>query len=164
MLPTKEVLEKQITTSGQPNLLSWCYFQTSWDTVVKSCLVDHDLLRSARQIFHQAVQKHPQEEADASFCFMNGLCQDPDLSANSTLAEATNVCDRRYPEPQGWKSIGFDDPALKEPTGSMKLAEAKAKVACAQGGYHCQAVYCQETYCKMDEYKQKFAHYSQETV
>ncbi|CAE7215396.1 unnamed protein product [Symbiodinium necroappetens] len=165
-LPAEETLRARIaTSSGQPNLQSWCYFQVRWDTIVKSCLVDQDLSLTARQLFHQALQAHPAgEDNDAQYCFLNGLCEEQGISPASTLEDATAVCDRRYPEPNGWKSIGFADPALQQPPTTVPLAETYAKSACAQGSFHCMAVYCQETYCKMDEYRQKFGQGTQETL
>jgi len=165
-LPAEETLRARIaTSSGEPNLQSWCFFQVRWDNIVKSCLVDQDLSLTARQLFHQALQTHPAgEDNDAQYCFLNGLCEESGISPASTLQDATTVCNRRYPEPNGWKSIGFAEPALQQPPTTVAIAETYAKSACAQGNFHCMAVYCQETYCKMDQYRQKFGQGTQETL
>ncbi|CAE7167856.1 unnamed protein product [Symbiodinium pilosum] len=153
-LQSEDKLDKQIATaSGEPDLTSWCYFQSNWDNVVKSCLVDQDLTRSAHQVYHQVLQQHPQDENDAKYCFLSGHCEDRELNSNSTMEAATKVCDERYPEPDGWKSVGFLDVEM-QPLSTKAQADRISKIACARGSYHCTVAYCQETYCKMDHYEQ----------
>ena len=156
-MPTKETLQEQIATaSGDPQVKSWCHFQANWDNIVKSCLVDRDLRRSAREVFHQVLSKHPQDEEDAKYCFLSGHCQDSVLDSNSTLEDATRACNQRYPEPHGWKSIGFADLDITQPLTTKARADQVSKISCARGGFHCSVAYCQEVYCQMDRYKERF--------
>ncbi|CAE7450579.1 scn4aa [Symbiodinium pilosum] len=169
----KQLYYQVVKTPGKPNINSWCFTSPSyWDLVVKECLAKGDSMASARAQFRYSVLMHPLDEMDASYCFLAGHCQNEEVSAQTTAKQGIEICNRRYPEPGGWQSVGFRDipnttldfnPRTVDTYTHFNTTEQAvpyAKLACAQGNYHCDIVYCKETYCKTEYYRKKYQHLS----
>ncbi|CAE6971756.1 unnamed protein product [Symbiodinium natans] len=166
------LVEKVTKEPNTPNRRSWCFTNSAyWDRVVRKCIVEGDLKAAAHEQFRWSVLMHPLDEMDASYCFLMGLCQNEEVTESTTPEEAVEICNRRFPEPGGWQSVGFHN----APTtvldfnprsvdtythfNTTEQVESYLKLACAQGNYHCDVMYCKETYCKTDYYYQKYKHY-----
>lgn len=164
------MLARIADSGGHANLRSWCAsasvgFATN---IVQHCLVNHDLKTSAQLTYKHQVASGA-GDYDGSYCFMEGHCDNTEVTYDTTLEEAEAMCDRRYP---GWNTFGLVDvlePRLltnlfsdflpkAEPGLSPRSSRFFAKTACAMGNYHCDVIYCRDTYCKMDYYKNRFAH------
>ena len=154
-LRSRQKYEGQIASSTGQDLHSWCYSDPSyWNTAVLQCLVKKDLPAYAQTMYQYAIQRHPVDEIDASYCFYMGHCQNDQVTFNTTLPEAQVMCDERYPEPNGWRSKGFPPELDHEFTAAD--AKAYAQAACAMGNFHCDVIYCRETYCQIEHYQKMF--------
>mmetsp|Transcript_53131 Transcript_53131/g.99588 ORF Transcript_53131/g.99588 Transcript_53131/m.99588 type:complete len:238 (-) Transcript_53131:73-786(-) len=165
-----QLQRRVVNTPGQPNLRSWCVTPSYWEHFVPTCLVKGDLMASARKQFQWSVQRHPIDEVDASYCFLMGHCENVEVTEETTREQAITMCNKRFPEPNGWQSVGFNSPPkvhlemrpwiTDEYThlNTTEQAEPYLKLACAQGNYHCDVMYCKETYCKTVYYRKKYQH------
>jgi len=158
-------LGEKVAVDGHANPRSWCNKPELWNNVVKNCLVDHDLRKSALVTWALRMTVGL-AELDASQCFIEGHCSDTEVTYNTTGFEAQEICDRKYP---GWTSIGENDANLRidDVPGSYSLQSGFLKpefshgygaLSCAMGKYHCDVVYCKETFCKMESYRSKYGH------
>merc|ERR1740129_542360 len=110
----------------------------------------------------------PVRELDASYCFIEGLCSDTEVTHDATPTDAEALCDKRYPD---WRSLGYAEvQALGANASALSLAEGFldaapsrtfGRLACAMGNYHCDVMYCKDTYCKMPHYTAKYGHWLQ---
>eukprot|EP00429_Kryptoperidinium_foliaceum_P097611 CAMPEP_0176236188 /NCGR_PEP_ID=MMETSP0121_2-20121125/27217_1 /TAXON_ID=160619 /ORGANISM="Kryptoperidinium foliaceum, Strain CCMP 1326" /LENGTH=187 /DNA_ID=CAMNT_0017575617 /DNA_START=42 /DNA_END=605 /DNA_ORIENTATION=- len=151
------------TDDGHANIKTWCLDPSYEDSLAKYCFVEPDLKLNA-QLTYKHMAERGYLENEASYCFMQGHCVNPDVNFNTTLAEAEAICDKQYghekwttfafgqrpPEVAAQTATGFSDPAS---------AEYWALVGCAMGNWHCDVMYCKETYCKMPEWTEKYGHY-----
>lgn len=119
-------------------------------------------------------------DVDAQYCFLVGHCDNRRTNATTTLAEGEAMCNERYGRRWNgppWHRFSMLDVvkgvALSPLSGGMnmgfsvksplhvnlndKLAHTFAKLACAMGNYHCDAVYCKEKYCSDPYYRSKYA-------
>merc|ERR1712183_376742 len=101
---------------------------------------------------------------DASYCFMEGHCANTKVTLSTTLEEATHMCDKRYGR-KAWTSVSFTNkissPTMVNQSSGFRdynLTRTYALMACAMGNYHCDVIYCRETYCKNTTYSEKYHH------
>jgi len=161
--------------AGHSNFGTWCRLPQYYP-YLDACVVQRDL-RKAAQIQYQwsLDQKNGVDELDGSYCFMEGHCSNTAVTENTTVEEAEAMCDKRYGH-DGWAkwsplqatpgilslvfgklfgedmaspTTGFHDPAI---------TRIFLKLACVLGNYHCDVMYCKETYCKNDYYIRKYKH------
>jgi len=114
-------------------------------------------------------------EADGSYCFLEGHCANDEVSENTTLEEAVEMCDKRFGR-EAWSRFGAADAPEDSRPGygseeardprngfdSVRQTRPFLLAACAMANYHCDVVYCKETYCKDPYYVQKYGHYLKE--
>lgn len=160
------LLRHVATLDGHSNLRPWC-----WDgarsfatTLVQHCIVNHDLMTSAKKTF-ELQKKAGIDLIDASYCFKEKHCLDTKVTVNTTVAEAEKFCDEKYGH-DAWAKLNLisGKPKSKyftKETGFQDSATPAffGKMACAMGNYHCDIMYCKETYCKDEFYVKKFEHY-----
>lgn len=160
---------KTVAVDGHVNFHSWCRSPKYWSSVVKHCLVEKDLVKSAWTLYNLSkTDALPSfvPEMDASYCFIEGHCTNEAVTASTTVEQAESMCDARYghsawAEDFGWKDLGgVDDPSLYSNDGFKdgNLTRLFLKLACAMGNYHCDVIYCKETYCKQPYYINKYGH------
>ena len=132
---------------------AWCYQPLWWEPAVLPCLVEKDLLDYAKKMYENA-QKHALDkhldQIHTAYCLQVGYCENHEVTVNTTLAEAQGICDEWFPEPNGWRSQGvpFMPPISQY---NKEVATNFAKYSCAIGTFHCDAIYCRETYCQMEQ-------------
>lgn len=158
-----------LAADGHANLRYWCGEQSAANNIVQECLVNRDMIKSAHMVFDIQMKKG-ESELDASYCFLEGHCTNPQVTVNTTVEEAEHLCDERYGG--RWRTWGSNASppadqikyALKTTanvTGYTSQAQTTPFVlaACAMGIYQCDVTYCKETYCKMEQYVKKYGHF-----
>mmetsp|Transcript_33485 Transcript_33485/g.77821 ORF Transcript_33485/g.77821 Transcript_33485/m.77821 type:complete len:267 (+) Transcript_33485:50-850(+) len=163
---------KTMATDGHPNLHTWCNAPQYIPSLVRTCLRDHNLKLSAQKVYTATVKKRfgPfTAELDASYCFMEGHCTNTAVTYDTTLEDAEKMCDYRFGH-KGWAvNFGYNDMvgiAFSKPGGmtvnngftNPRLTKLFLKAACAMGNYHCDVIYCKDTYCSMPNYTEKYQH------
>mmetsp|Transcript_74834 Transcript_74834/g.198819 ORF Transcript_74834/g.198819 Transcript_74834/m.198819 type:complete len:223 (-) Transcript_74834:160-828(-) len=168
-----KIMRHPATRDGHANLNTWCD-SPDYYPYMKECIVNRDLLKAAQLQYNWSVsQSSSVDEMDGSYCFMEGHCTNTNVTANTTLEEAEQMCDTRYghkgwahwspviDEPQAAASLAGNFAAMStKHTGftDKKLTSVFVKMACAMGNFHCDVIYCQQTYCKKDHYIKKYSH------
>jgi len=154
-----------------PNIHAWCG-APSYQDYVHTCLAEKDLVKAGHIQYEWSKKLGVGiDQADASYCFLEGHCTNRAVTNKTTLEEASAMCDERYGH-DAWAQFGRLD-TLKPVThfpGSVSalmmgfhdpvVTKFFLQAACSMGNYHCDVVYCKETYCKMDEYIKKYSHLS----
>jgi len=159
-----------LAPGGKPNFGIWCAVPTYYD-YMDACIIQKDLVK-AGHIQYQWSLNAPNhvDEADGSYCFIEGHCSNEAVTNETTVEEANQMCDERYGR-KGWSELGKTAHAmetLKDMQG-MSLDNTNGfkhgrhttiflKAACAMGNYHCDVMYCKETYCKKPYYIKKYGH------
>mmetsp|Transcript_56476 Transcript_56476/g.175209 ORF Transcript_56476/g.175209 Transcript_56476/m.175209 type:complete len:218 (+) Transcript_56476:618-1271(+) len=159
------------TEDGHANVRSFCWDLKWADSLVKECMVNHDLLKSAQLVYRRQFQSGAME-LDGSYCFIEGHCTNPYINANSTYDDAERDCNRKYGH-SAWANFGRLDAfggsikgvlanKMSHSDGfqDMNISHNFAKIACAMGNYHCDVVYCKETYCKDPYFIRRYKHLS----
>jgi len=154
------------TEDGHSNLRTWCMEPDFYGTVTTLCLKNHDLKANAHRLYYDQVMKGI-GQADGSYCFLEGHCSNMDVTYDTTLEEAEALCDAKYGH-ENWTSVTFTS-ILRDPIGlkesvttgfrSRELSAQFGMLACAMGNFHCDVIYCRDTYCKKPEYVEKYGHY-----
>uniref|UniRef100_A0A7S2CWH9 Uncharacterized protein n=1 Tax=Alexandrium andersonii TaxID=327968 RepID=A0A7S2CWH9_9DINO len=158
---------------GHANLQMWCAVPM-FAKYINTCIVRKDLVAAAHVQFKWAMDHKDEgaDELDASYCFIEGHCKDTTVTSETTLEEADRLCDTRFGS-GGWGRESLE--AIKKNEvknfirhpGSVSakngfqdrgMTTPLVKTACAMGNYHCDLIYCRETYCKTDYYIQKYSH------
>jgi len=156
------------TEDGHSNLRIWCTLPGFADSLVKNCLTNHDLKTHAQVAFDGQVA-HGGDQLDGSYCFMEGHCTNMNVTYDTTVEEAEALCDAKYGH-ETWTSFKLSDFDIVEElhpnatstvTGfhSRAITAAYGIAACAMGNFHCDVIYCRDTYCKKPEYVEKYGHY-----
>lgn len=161
--------------NGHANPHAWCA-SVDYEPYAKQCLQTKDLMTAAWTQYNWTRDTHPWIlEIDASYCFIEGHCTNTAVTEHTTLDEADKMCDERFGK-EAWNKF----PSLfKSDLGrfTSHLTQIKPKdgfhsreatkffmhAACAMGNYHCDVIYCRETYCKMPHYQQNYKHLEPET-
>jgi len=166
-----------IAIDGKPNLQSWCG-SPAYHEYASQCIADRDLVKAAHtQYDNTKAGMHGVStfQLDGSYCFIDGHCLNQAVSKDTTSEEANAQCDARYGR-TAWTTIG--DPLANE---SIAFAAGYGKImqqgnqsngftgqeqtrgflllACAMGNYHCDVMYCKETYCKDPEMITKYSYF-----
>ncbi|CAL1130074.1 unnamed protein product [Cladocopium goreaui] len=153
---TLQELKQHLAKPSGVNLQSWCHANpTQWQPGFE-CIIKQDLQGYAALMRQSSIEYH-YEIYDASYCFMSGHCENDQVTLNTTVQEAEQLCDERFPEPQGWRSVGLQFPMPSPPFWTMADVKQIELLACATASYHCDVIYCRQTYCQMEEYKKIFA-------
>jgi len=163
-------LKEGVSAKGRPNYKLWCAVP-HYEAYASKCVAG-DLDGAGRAQFRLTTGGHfgpVTKEMDASACFMDGHCTNSEVTNDTTIDEAVQMCDDRFGR-EAWSrwgsesmpaqdhldyslpadmSTGYEGP---EQTRPFMLA------GCAMGNYHCDVRYCQETYCKEEYYVQKYGH------
>lgn len=157
-----------ISADGRTNPRAWCGRPRFWKSILEECIVQKDLLKSAKTRFNQSMNDMGGawfSRREAAYCFAEGHCTNEAVALDISNQEVRKQCDKRFGH-EAW-TVGMsgkaihelDNEPLSEETELDKhKAEMMTKAACALGHYHCDVIYCRETYCKKKEYKEKFGH------
>eukprot|EP00416_Gambierdiscus_australes_P015127 CAMPEP_0171058920 /NCGR_PEP_ID=MMETSP0766_2-20121228/2837_1 /TAXON_ID=439317 /ORGANISM="Gambierdiscus australes, Strain CAWD 149" /LENGTH=255 /DNA_ID=CAMNT_0011514279 /DNA_START=35 /DNA_END=802 /DNA_ORIENTATION=- len=159
-----------LASEGHSNPRSWCMSPQYHEYAVE-CLVKKDLVKAAHLQYKWSIDSHDGiEELDGSYCFIEGHCSNLAVTNATTLEEADAMCDERYNHDDWTKMLSISKmhlmPNLVDAQGASKttgfhnpkLTQFYLMMACAMGNYHCDVMYCKETYCKMPYYVQKYGH------
>ncbi|CAK0843661.1 unnamed protein product [Prorocentrum cordatum] len=156
---------------GHSNPKSWCVDDTFWQSTVKECLIDAQPKKAAASRRSLQLSRGGDDE-DAKYCFLEKHCVDDEINEHTTAEQAEAACTKRYGD--RWKRTGLQDfyTGLKKDArntsyvfgeaGSLmasRRAAAKSRIACAQGSFHCDVVYCKEAYCSDGAYRSRYAKY-----
>lgn len=137
-----------VTEEGHPDMKLWCDVSNRKmaNSLVQHCLKDGNLKKSAQLLqARQASEQH--REREATYCFAEGHCSDDSMSEDTTAQEAEAHCDSKY-GPLTWRSVN----GLSRESTNRTDTAFYGKLACAMGSFHCDAMYCKETYCKDAKY------------
>jgi len=158
-------IEEGIAVNG-PSFASWCA-NPAYESYVGECVVNKDLIKAAHRLYSMTALGDlgaASIEKDASMCFVEGYCADTRVTANTTIEEASQICDDRYGHDR-WTNYGAessnDRPGYEKGPFFAKRSETMpyAISTCAQGAYHCNVMYCKETHCKNAAMKEKYGHH-----
>jgi len=155
---------------GQPNFGMWCMSPQYYE-YMDACIIQKDLVKAANVQYQWSLrQTNKVDEADGSYCFIEGHCSNAAVTNETTLEEANQMCDERYGR-KGWSELGKGSQSLQlvqdmqgMPTDlsqgfkNPRHTNVFLKMACVMGNYHCDVVYCKETYCKNPYYIKKYGH------
>jgi len=159
------------------NLRFWC-LAPGYQDFVHQCLVEKDLVKAGHTQFEQTKSGKFGEhvyEVDGSYCFIEGHCLNTAVTENTTSAEASKMCDARFGH-ERWTSFGslgskdtlefvkqksdfFSKGNQSNGMPGNELTTGFLLAACAMGNYHCDVMYCRETYCKQKDLREKFSHF-----
>eukprot|EP00930_Biecheleria_cincta_P079122 TRINITY_DN6683_c0_g1_i3.p1 TRINITY_DN6683_c0_g1~~TRINITY_DN6683_c0_g1_i3.p1 ORF type:complete len:305 (+),score=53.45 TRINITY_DN6683_c0_g1_i3:91-915(+) len=174
--PEGLIMDAAIAKDGSPNVQSWCA-APQYHEYVSQCVAEKDLMKAAHtQYENTKAGKHGKNtfHMDASYCFIEGHCLNQAVNHDTTLDEAAAQCDSRFGHAE-WTSMGHPqsqvtmsflsyaskikdlDTSLGFP--SEEYARGYTILACAMGIYHCDVMYCKETYCKDPAMIQKYSHF-----
>mmetsp|Transcript_120374 Transcript_120374/g.351648 ORF Transcript_120374/g.351648 Transcript_120374/m.351648 type:complete len:175 (+) Transcript_120374:1-525(+) len=158
------------TNDAHANLRSWCMpgLEKYANTVVKECLVNDNKKASAKAMYQQAFKDYS-DELDASYCFLEGHCTNTVVHDNTSLFEMEVICDYRFTR-KGWtmnflkamkrlmtmKTAFSSLVSTKTGFRTQRLTRHLSKMACAQGTFHCDVMYCKHTYCRDEYYVNKY--------
>lgn len=165
---------------GGANLKSWCLAGGSvyWASTVQQCLANKDLVHGAK-VKYETQKAVGNDDEDAKWCFAEKHCTNTEVNSETTVEEAEEICDQRYG--QWWRHAGLKTlvPGLQENPGmspkqigdyakehQLKLgsvrfeqgAMKRSMLSCAMGSYHCDVMYCKETYCKDSNFVAKYSN------
>lgn len=166
-------LQKSITLDGHPQEVAWCVgnsgdraplqrmTKVSARTIFRECIANKNLTKSAEVFYDQQV-KAGKGELEASYCFLEGFCDDKSVHSWTTQRDAESLCDMKY---TNWRQLGFgdlDEDDWKE-KGYMSdtaifnktVSSLYGAASCAMGSYHCEVMACKARFCKNDYYKRK---------
>lgn len=164
---------------GRTNPRTWCA-GAQYSGYSEQCLAKKDLLKAAQVQYNWSVEKKSLGgkdaralEVDASYCFIEGHCSNEAVTANTTLEEAEAMCDYRFGRTQ-WTEVGkFPTPNSMAYIAHMSRPESEGdmngfhdrvqskyfvELACVMGNYHCDVMYCKETYCKDPHWIKRYGH------
>lgn len=184
--PDSEIPKFQPTNG--PNLQDWCLAPQHED-YIHECLVERDLVNAGKIRYGQmkAGDHGPGTfELMGMLCFMEGHCSNRRVTSNTTLVEASQMCDERFGRTR-WTSVGSSPqeameavlPALanvSNPQDAIDMMNYTAEhgfssreettelvvQSCAAGHYHCEIMMCKETYCKDEYFINEYGHFQQE--
>jgi hypothetical protein len=168
--PRQDITPRIATADGHANPRAWCYKWTWFhlSSMLDQCLSHRDISAGAQELF----QKHKrigQSELMGSYCFYEKHCSNKQVTVDTTIEQAEKLCDARYGHSK-WASFGVQNWGMQRwwrLSGKMNNTDgfhsrvptqSLARMFCAMGNYHCNVMYCKETYCKDPEYIEKYGH------
>merc|ERR1719220_2184129 len=117
-----------IAALGHSNPRTWCTAPLH-DNYISTCLAEKDSVKAAHIQYEWSRERAPLDELDASYCFLEGICQDTFVNASTTIEEADKLCDRRYGHSQ-WTHYGNF-----ESLGGQAMHFLKSKPASLHKGF-----------------------------
>eukprot|EP00411_Alexandrium_monilatum_P084549 CAMPEP_0175710406 /NCGR_PEP_ID=MMETSP0097-20121207/40066_1 /TAXON_ID=311494 /ORGANISM="Alexandrium monilatum, Strain CCMP3105" /LENGTH=305 /DNA_ID=CAMNT_0017017825 /DNA_START=44 /DNA_END=961 /DNA_ORIENTATION=+ len=163
-----------LAPGGIPDLHVWCYSEESYQYISRCATGDLIGAAKIRYLLTRAGYFGGlAHETDGSLCFLEGYCADTDVSENTTLGEAMQLCDERYGH-EDWihsgslfspaeNAVGYaQEETWRDPrNGYANRSQTRplGLAACARGCYHCDVMYCRENYCKDEYYIKKYGHF-----
>jgi len=161
-------LKQGAAPQGAPNYKLWCALP-HYEEYASACAAG-DLASAGQLQFRLTSSGHfgaHTKELDGSACFIEGHCANKEVTNKTTVQEAVGMCDQRFGR-QVWASWGseamplqdhldYDVPAdMSKGYQSPQQSRPTVLAACAMGNYHCDVMYCRETYCKDEYYVKKY--------
>merc|ERR1719188_2256125 len=97
----------------------------------------------------------------ASYCFLEGHCDNMDVNDNTTVAQGEEMCDKKYGN-AAWTAMGLDNWEFNTMTRHTPLttrdqSRTYGKMSCAMGIFHCDVMACKAKYCTS---KRSIRHFS----
>jgi len=169
-VPSADITPRIATPDGHANPRAWCYKWT-WHhlgSMLQECLANRDITSSAQELFSKH-KRIGQAELMGSYCFYEKHCSNNKVTTDTTIEQAEKLCDARYGHSK-WTSFGVQNWGMQrwwQLSGKMNKTDgyhsriptqALGKMFCAMGNYHCNVMYCKETFCKDPEYIKKYGH------
>jgi len=167
---TQQWMMKGAAHKGRPNYKLWCAVP-HYEAYASRCAVG-DLDGAGKIQFHLTTAGHfgpLTKEMDGSYCFIDGHCANGEVTNDTTVQDAIEMCDARFGR-QAWAAWGSESMPQEDhldysvPTDMTKgyqnpeQTRPSLLAACAMGNYHCDVRYCLETYCKEEYYVKKYGH------
>jgi len=161
-------LQHGAAQQGLPNYKLWCALP-HYEEYASKCAAG-DLAAAGQLQFRLTSSGHfgaHTKELDGSACFIEGHCANKEVTNKTTVQEAVGMCDKRFGR-QDWASWGSTTVPYHDQLGYSVPADASkgyhsrlqtrptVLAACAMGNYHCDVMYCRETYCKDEYYVKKY--------
>mmetsp|Transcript_60853 Transcript_60853/g.156857 ORF Transcript_60853/g.156857 Transcript_60853/m.156857 type:complete len:298 (-) Transcript_60853:154-1047(-) len=175
----RQSLSKTLSTAtGHPNPRSWCLIYPLHAMSLQKCILEGNMTAYAQECYI-AQEKLHLVEADAVYCFAADLCNNTEVTSNTTSAEAEAICDRNFGH-SNWTSIGWKDFEDMLGRATQLLSNYKqanltdyelwaiarressisAQVGCAMGNYRCDVFYCKQNFCNNDHWRTKYGNLS----
>lgn len=179
-LPIVDWMNKGYGFKGHADMGVWC-LSPVYGQYMEQCIVKKDLVQAAHTQYDNLVEGvmggHVALEGTASYCFVEGLCKDTDVTAETTLEQAEAICDKKLGH-NTWTSFGsiwnvkskasvserFQ--ALIKDRHFSKRSQTSALLAgsCASGNYHCDVMLCKETFCQNQKWIDKYGYLEEENI
>jgi len=139
-------LQKQITraTNGHSNPNALCKEPVKLNAY-KKCIIDRDPVKAAQMMWEY---RFPKSDEDGQYCYAAGHCNNTGVTENTTVQEAEQMCNQVYGN-DVWSGIGYEM-LQGQRRSQMGRKNRWAQIACAEGKWHCDVIYCRETVCKDD--------------
>jgi len=139
------------TKDGHANLHAWCSsaFKTDYIAYVDQCLKG-DMQAAADTVYGMQKALVPGGsllKADLDYCESAGLCNVPEVTENTTLMDAEEICDAKYTH-EAWTSISTIDLTQAPKIMTRDTAPIWGMLACAMGNFHCDVMYCRLKHCR----------------
>ena len=158
-------------TGDGPNFQTWCA-GPQYEEYVSQCIIDRDLVGAGRTYHDQAEEGlHGPDtyELDASYCFLEGFCLNTAVTNDTTVEEATHMCNQRYGDRWRTAENPTQTPAITEfaaaydPASpgfpSRDLTTPFVLLACMMGNYHCDVMMCKATHCQDQGMVARYGHF-----
>jgi len=170
------------TEDGHPNFQAWCNVYPVFAKPMASCaagkLKEYGHLMYAEQ---KAASTGPLKvnisNIDAQYCFMAGHCSNTKVKDGMNVSDMERMCDAKFGRDEWTTNFHMISGLAKATMGGVfagkihtnfwhpmlvtidaGFSTAFAKLACAMGNYHCDVMYCKETYCKDEGWKALHGH------
>lgn len=172
-------LEKRLATpTGHANPRAWCLIYPLHAMSLQKCVLESNPLGYAEECYAQQ-EKLGLVDADAVYCFAAGMCNNTEVTLDTTVQQSEAICDHDFGRNK-WLNIGWKDfndmmdraKKLLANYGQMNLtdyelftiaqreAKISAEVACAMGNYQCDVFYCKQKFCTNDHWRTKYGNLS----
>lgn len=159
-----------ITTSGGAHPQAWCASFPFYEDYLHECLANKDLINAGRMLHDhvkQGIYGHNMVEQHGSYCFIEGHCLNTRVTPSTTMDEGSAMCDERFGREHWsgtmptWQKHLSHSSRSTERNGynNTEIPDIMAHAACDAGMYHCDVIYCKETYCKDEEMVKKYSHF-----
>jgi len=152
---TALTMYSQITksTDGHPNYNSWCH--TTYLDYALHCQGRN--FSEATSALSRSRQRNPALlEMDGQYCFASGHCDNTQVTEETTVEQVETMCDQMFGR-EVWASKGLLD-LFKAKAGKKRKDNEYAQLACAMGNLHCDVLYCQEKFCNVEHWMNKYGH------
>jgi len=162
-----------IAHDGVSNPRAWC--QTPEESAyVTECVAKGNLAAAVQTRYERSrYYGETTHELEASRCFIEGHCKDKNVTWRTSVLEGSRLCDARYGR-ERWSDYGTfraaeaDMPGAGGASGGTDGYRGKHQTtpltlrSCAAGRFHCDVMFCRETYCKIPYYVDRYSHFLQD--